>query len=320
MTLPRGHRSPAPYAVTLAVAAAVLPAGVAAHTGAPLAPGDLARAWNLDPFLLGMMVVAIWVYARGIAAIRRRAANGRGVARWRIAAFGAGMATLAVALISPLDALSGALFSAHMVQHLLLTIVAAPLLALAAPIAPALWAMPAGWRSPAIRALRQLDRSRATLPIAAAALFAGALWLWHMPRFYEAALANTAWHAAEHAAFMFTAMLLWWVVVRPGRRERGAVVLALFFTMIQSGGLGALLTFSGEAWYPAHAIAAPAFGLTALQDQQLAGTIMWVPMGVAWLAAALWALADGLRMPGPAAPVPVHLTHPAARQPQGGKA
>jgi putative membrane protein len=219
----------------------------------------------------------------------------------RAAAFGAGLLALFSALVSPLHALGSALFSAHMAQHVVLMLMAAPLLALGAPLQPSLWALPVRWRRLVGRGARALGLRRAwrTLarPLAAWILHAAAVWVWHAPRLYEAALRNEALHAAQHASFLGTAILFWWVLVRPGRRRRASAGIGLayvFTTMLHGGALGALLTFSSEPWYPAYAATTAAWGLEPLQDQQLGGLLMWVPAGLVYLLAGLALFAAGL--------------------------
>ena len=280
-------------AAILALGAA--PRAVLAHPGAPPEPHDLWSAWSSDPSVLLGLVLIAWLYARGLGALWRRAGVGRGVRRWQAAAFAAGWAALFVALVSPLDALGAALFSAHMSQHLVLVTIAAPLLVLGLPIVPMLWALP----EPSRRALGAwwrwawVARGAAcalTQPLVAWTLHTVALWVWHLPSLYQAALRSELVHLAEHASFLGTALLFWWTVVHPGPRGAsgyGLGVLAVFAMAMQSGILGALMTFSPTPWYPAYAATVAAWGLTPLEDQQLGGIIMWVPGGFLYLAAAL---------------------------------
>jgi putative membrane protein len=204
------------------------------------------------------------------------------------------MAVIVVALVSPLDGLSESLFAAHMVQHLLLLLVAAPLLVLSEPLAPLLWALPrekrialAGWtrRQHGLgRGWRVVNR-----PLVAWLLATAILWIWHLPALYDAAIRNAAFHALEHGCFLGSALLFWWVLPRRGRRQAmsgGAGVLYLFAAGMQSSVLGALMTFAGSAWYGAHTATTASWGLTPLEDQQLAGLIMWIPASVIYLAAA----------------------------------
>jgi cytochrome c oxidase assembly factor CtaG len=120
-----------------------------------------------------------------------------------------------------------------------------------------------------------------------------ALWGWHAPGPYQAALASSTVHALQHLSFLGSAMLFWWALVygKHGRRAYGIAVLAVFTTAVQSSILGALLTFAPAPWYPAYIEATAAWGLNPLQDQQLAGLVMWVPAGGLYTLASLAFLA-----------------------------
>ncbi|HSM57779.1 MAG TPA: cytochrome c oxidase assembly protein [Candidatus Sulfomarinibacteraceae bacterium] len=264
---------------------------------APPTPQTIWRAWNADPLLILGLLLAAALYARGLRALWRRAGPGRGVRRSHVAAFAAGLLVLALALLSPLDALSSALLAAHMVQHLLLMLVAAPLLVLGLPPVAAAWALPrspqlARWwhRRPLLRrAWRALSH-----PVTAWLLYAGVLWAWHLPRLYEAALLNETVHALEHAAFLGAALLFWWALRHARALSSAGGALFLFTTALHSGLLGALLTFAAAPWYPVYSIAPYAWGLTPLQDQQLAGVIMWLPGSLVYLGAVLLLLGSWL--------------------------
>src|SRR5690606_10548994 len=160
----------------------------------------------------------------GLARLWRRAGIGRGIRAAEAARFAAGWAVLATALCSPIDSLGGALFSMHMVQHELLMVAAAPLLVLSRPLEAWTWALAPPWR----RAFAALTRRRGfslawgalTEPVAAWTLHAAALWAWHVPAAFDAALAHDGWHALQHASFLGTALLFWSSVLgRPGRQE-----------------------------------------------------------------------------------------------------
>jgi putative membrane protein len=280
----------------VALGAALAPPRLAlAHPGQPLAPHDLWRAWSSNPTVaLGLALLAL-AYLRGLLALWGQAGYGRGVRPWRAAAFAGGIIALLIALVSPLDALGAALFTGHMAQHMLLTLVAAPLLALGAPLVPLLWALPRplrrGLPGQGLAAWRILS----SLP-AAWALHAAALWLWHLPGFYQAALHNQLIHAAEHACFLGTAGLFWWALLQPaGAARYGVRVLALFTFMVQSSFLGALLLAARAPWYGEYAPQSGRWGLTPLEDQQLAGLIMTLPSDAIYLLAALTLFALWLR-------------------------
>ena len=281
--------------LTIAVTTALLaarPQAALAHTGPPPTPETLWRSWSWEPTVLLGLVLAVALYTVGTRVLWSRRGAVHGLGSWRAAAFGGGVVALFVALVSPLDALGSALFGAHMVQHLLLTIVAAPLLALGAPSLPMLVALPRPWRRKVSRAGRRLARvwRLLTRPLAVWAMHAGALWLWHPPAFYDAALASEPVHFLQHASFLGTALLFWWVIVHPVERRRlnrGVAVMLLFTTALQGAWLGLLLTFSDAAWYSAYAPTVAPWGFTPLQDQQLGGVIMWVPLGFVYVLSAV---------------------------------
>jgi putative membrane protein len=241
----------------------------------------------------GLAVTAL-VYSAGAIRFWRGAGLGRSLPIWRAASFAAGLLTIGIALLSPLDSLAESLFSAHMVQHLLLMLVAPALLVLGGPSWVMLWALPArSRRSAAIwwnqRGMLQQLITTVSLPAVAWALSILALLIWHIPACYQAALRSESVHAAEHLSFLITGFLFWWVVLRPDSRRRlseAASVLYVFTAALPGGLLGALLTFGGKPLYASQSGAAPLWGLTALEDQQLAGLIMWMPGGLIYLGAA----------------------------------
>jgi cytochrome c oxidase assembly factor CtaG/cytochrome c2 len=238
------------------------PALAAAHTDDAAGPaGRMALAIVLVAFAL--------LYARG----RRRLGE-----RWprrRTAAAAAGAVAVAVALLSPLDAWAATNLAAHMVQHTVLILVAAPLLALGRPLAVMAAVLP---RAP--RLGRALGTPR---PGVACAAHGVALWLWHLPPLYDVALARPLVHAIAHATLLGTAVFLWWSVSRGRARLIGA--LWLFVTAFHAGGLGALLALSTRPW----------FHDASLEQQQLAGLVMWVPAGGLLTAIALALFGGWLR-------------------------
>jgi putative membrane protein len=220
---------------------------------------------------------------------RARRQPGRAVPHRREAwAFLLCMTTLAIALLSPLDRLSDITFSAHMTQHELLMVLAAPLLVLARPLDTYLWALPLHLRQKLGRSatarLFELTVNALTAPLFALTLHGAVRWLWHVPALFEAALRDEFIHGLQHATFFFSAVLFWWGVVhgRYGRTGYGMASLFVMLTGLHSGGLGALLSFADGVWYPLYALRARAEALDPLQDQQLAGLVMWVGAGL-WL-------------------------------------
>jgi putative membrane protein len=270
-----------------------------AHPRRPPAPHDLAAAWGQAPLAILGVVALGAAYAWGAHRLHARAGAGRGISRGSQAAFGVGWLALAVALASPLHALGGALFSAHMAQHELLIVVAAPLLMLGRPLVALAWALPRATHRAAARASRLAHRLRVLVdPWVATAVHGAALWLWHAPPLYGLALRSEAAHAAQHVSFLGTALLFWWAVLDPARRRRatlGTRLLLLFLTALHSGALGALITFADRPLIAAYLTTTAPWGLTPLEDQQLAGLIMWIPGGIAYLVAVLAMLGAVLR-------------------------
>lgn len=265
-----------------------------AHVG-QVGPHDLWGAWNLDPVLVGGLVLVVAAYWRG----RARPTSRRGDA-WRSACFAAAVAALVVALVSPLDALAGALASAHMVQHVLLLLVAAPLLALSGPSTTLLRGVPASVRKLSGRWRRVSRTALAVLrhPPTAWLLHVGTIWLWHAGVVYDAAVGNEGLHILEHTTFLVTGVLFWHVALGargPHRVPHGAGVLLVFTMALQSTFLSLLLTFANAPFYAAYADTTRRWGFEPLADQQLAGVIMWVPAGAIYLAAGLALLAAWLR-------------------------
>jgi putative membrane protein len=271
---------------------------ILAHPGQPPAPHDLWSAWNLDPVLLGGLLLTAWAYWRGQTSGPRRPID-----TWRARCFTGALVALGLALLSPLDALSNALASAHMVQHLLLLLVAAPLLALSAPSSAILRGSPLALRRASGRWRRRLGLTHGNLgalrhPAAVWLLSVGVIWFWHAAAPYDATLDNQLLHVLEHASFLVTAVLFWQVVVgvRGAARVSGGLGVLLVFAMaMQSVFLSVLLTFARTPWYSGYATTTASWGLDPLTDQQVAGVIMWIPAGGIYLAAALVLLVTWIR-------------------------
>jgi putative membrane protein len=243
----------------------------------------------IEPWAAALLAVSAVLYVAGIVRLWRRAGPGRGISFADMARFASGWLVTAAALMPPLDAFTSSSFAAHMAQHELMMAVAAPLLVMGRPLEAWTWAMPSSWRT-ALPTFTRWPPLRAawsglTDPIGAWTVHAIAIWAWHVPAAFEAALHSTGLHVAQHASFMGTALFFWWTVFERGRRNNGGAALAsVFTTMMHTGALGALLTFGAALWYPSYG---GAYGLTALEDQQLGGLIMWGPASFAYLAAAL---------------------------------
>ncbi|MGH6648243.1 MAG: SDR family NAD(P)-dependent oxidoreductase [Aquabacterium sp.] len=237
------------------------------------------------------MVICLFLsaaaYGLGLSRLWSKAGAGHGIPGWRVACFGSGWLSLGVALVSPLDTLGGLLFSAHMVQHEMLMVVAAPLLVLSRPLAVWVWALP-----PAMRrgiggvvnwAPLAMTWHLLTKPLNAWALHGLVLWGWHVPAMFEAALASQAVHTLQHVSFLGSALFFWWSPLGTGPARHGSAMLYVFTTMVHTALLGALLTFAPTPWYPSYGATASALGFDPLDDQQVGGLVMWVPGGLAYL-------------------------------------
>ena len=240
------------------------------------------------------------LYVRGWANLRR--VRARRFPAWRLAAFLSGLAVIWIAAASPLDTFSGLLLTAHMAQHLLFMVAAPPLLLLGAPYAPLLRGLPRVFVREALTpflaapALKRLGRAL-THPWTGLLAMAVAMWGWHIPAAYELALRSPFWHEVEHTSFLLAATLFWWPVVRPwpsrARWPEWAVPLYLLAGDIQNTVVAAILVFSDRVLYPTYTSIPRLFGLSALEDQALAGVLMWVPGSLAFLvpaAVAAWRL------------------------------
>ena len=213
------------------------------YCGPPPLPDEIWTRWNLDPVLIGSLILA--------AVLLKRDRAGQ-----------LGIAVLAVVFVSPLCALSSALFSARVAHHVLLVAVAAPLIA---SIMPA-------HRTGSI-----------TLPFV---LTTSVLWFWHLPGPYDLALANIAIYWVMQLSLIGSALWFWRAVLAPGRGPVDSL-LFIFLAFAQMGMLGALLTFAPTPLYAAHAVAPLEWGLTPLTDQQLGGLVMWVPAALPYAALAI---------------------------------
>lgn len=230
------------------------------YCGPPPLPEDLWGRWNLDPWLIAVLVIASAIFFLQPTDQRQKQA------------FAGAMAMLVVIFISPLCALTVALFSARVAHHVLLVAIAAPLLAMA---------------------IRWKREQLASLLTPLAALHTVIFWLWHAPDAYALALNSTPVYWLMQVTLLGSATLLWSAIFAA---TPGKAIGALLFLTIQMGLLGALLVFaSGPLYVPHFATTAP-FGLGAHEDQQLAGLIMWVPASLPYIAVGLWRLIGVLRV------------------------
>lgn len=265
------------------------PVPALAHGTDAAAPAfsNVLLAWRFDPLAIAMLAVAGGAYAWATRRVNRGHPGNRHPAH-RSWLFGGGLAAIGVALLSPIEAYEGALFSVHMVQHMLLQLVAAPLLLAGAPITLALRAS----RPAARRALLTLLHSRVvrliSFPVIAWVAFAAVNWGWHFSALYDAALESQALHHLQHATFLGAALLFWWPAIgadpSPWRLPHPLRLLYLFMAMPQNSFLGVALLQASTVLYPHYASNERAWGPTALEDQQLGGVIMWVVGDLAFLA------------------------------------
>jgi cytochrome c oxidase assembly factor CtaG len=215
--------------------------------------------------------------------------------RWHgghVAAFLGGLAAIYLALASPIEPFAALLLQVHMVQHLLLMMVAPPLLWLGAPLFPLLRGLPRSvrvyWAAPLLSSpwLRRLF-GRLTHPLMALPIFIAVTWLWHIPPAYELAVRSREWHYVQHVCFLGAALLFWYPVVRPySSRPRWSpwlLVPYLIVADLSNTILSVLLTFSNGVLYPYYAEVPRLAGISVLEDQSAAGVLMWVPGSVAFL-------------------------------------
>jgi putative membrane protein len=261
--------------------------------------------WTFEPLVGSCLAISLCLYAIGAVRLLQRSGPGRKTLWRQISFFAAGWLALLAALASPIDVAGSVSFAAHMVQHEILMIVAAPLLVLSRPLGIWVWALPQSWRK-AIGGSVQAGGFRLvwralTQPLNAWILHFMALWLWHAPFLFQAALRNDNVHALQHACFLFSALLFWWAVLRElmGGQRRGVSIVYLFTTMMHTGALGALFAMSATIWYPYYGASASRFDLSPLEDQQLGGLIMWVPGGLAYVIAGLVLCAGWLKQARP---------------------
>ena len=250
----------------------------------PLVPYEW--SWSLHPsvFLGTGLLGALYVW--GIGRRRRRAGLGSAVPGWRIACFFGGLLVLLLSLNGPMHDLSDYyLFSAHMVQHLLLTLVLPPLLIAGTP----------GWLlSPLLRGPGALRVARTlTQPVVAAGLYTATIAVWHLPPFYDLMMRSHEVHIVTHLMFMVSATIMWWPVMSPvaelPRLGSGVGMLYLFLVGIPMQLVAALITLSDNVLYPWYSVAPRTFGLSPLDDQVLGGLLMWVP-GNLWMFLAIGVL------------------------------
>jgi putative membrane protein len=277
-----------------------LPLAIALFLAGPASAHGDTTAPDWPVLSVGALALLGLPYALGTIRVWTRAGLGRGIPAWRAACCGLGLVVLAAASLSPLHGWGQTLFAAHMIEHELLIAVAAPLIALGGPFPAAAWALP----PPSRHTFGVLARPFAAPRLDAATAAHGlALWAWHLPGLYALALTSTLFHWLQHASLFLTALVFWQGMLGSrGRAQAGLAVFCLFATALHSGFLGILLTFASGPLYPGQGAAAADWGLTPLEDQQLAGLVMWVPGGLVYAGAALalvalWVAGSSVRIP-----------------------
>jgi putative membrane protein len=244
--------------------------------------------WSWEPQIVLPLAILLGIYVAG--AVRRGQIY---LLRWRHAAFFAGWLSLFLALASPIHELGEQLFSAHMLQHEIMILVSAPLIAASHPSPTCLWAFAPRGRAGIGAWVHRVEQMRTvrflTAPLMAWLMEAIALWVWHIPVLYQATLQSEWIHAAQHLSFFFTAVVFWSALYGVGRSAMsyGAGTFYVFGTAVHCSALGGLLTFSTVLWYPVYAETTARWGFTPLEDQQLGGVIMWVPSAIVFIIVAL---------------------------------
>jgi putative copper resistance protein D len=288
-------------AILAAMLLMALPGGVVAHGIAPGAPtlDTLWQGWTFEPEVwLPVIVAALgyWLARRSVD--RRHPSNP--VPRWRWWSWLAGLGAIVLALASPIERYDTTLFSDHMVQHLLLMLVAAPLLVLAAPITLLLRvSSPEGRRRWILPVLHSRFVRVVSHPLVAWCAFALVMWFTHFSSLFDAALEDEMLHRLEHVLFLTTALLFWWPVVgadpSPHRMSYPARLFYLALGMPLSSFLGMVIFSAQSVLYPHYATLQRDWGMTPLEDQALAGGIMWAGGDLAFVVAILAVVAAWLR-------------------------
>jgi len=266
-------------------------------------------SWTLD-WKTVCLLLAVWIlYFRGWRRVHSELPQKYTIGK--LAAFAGGLLVLLLALASPVDAFGQMLLSAHMIQHLLLIMVAPPLLLVGQPVLPLLRGLPRWIFKDALgpflgcRELRQVGRALVH-PITSWFALSAVIIFWHLPRFYELALNSQAWHQAEHACFFWSALAFWWPVIGVWPSHpvwpRWAMIPYLVLADLVNTGLSAVLSFSDHVLYPTYQLAPRLWGISALGDQATAGAIMWVPGSIAFLLPALMLGMQAIER-GPAQPI-----------------
>ncbi|HEY4049162.1 MAG TPA: cytochrome c oxidase assembly protein [Acidobacteriaceae bacterium] len=260
-------------------------------------PGTLWQPENWSWEFSIVFPLFLWGIWYLIGAIRRGQQDG--LTKHHVA-FAAGWTALFLALVSPIHRLGDVLFSAHMLQHEVLLLIAAPLVSASHPAVTLLYAISRNTRQPIGSWIRNVEHapplSVMLAPLGAFLIHAAALWLWHIPYLYQATLESDPIHALQHLSFFLSGVLFWSALIGAGRSTMtyGASVLYVFGTAAHCSALGALLTFSSVIWYPIYLERTQLWKLTPLEDQQLGGLLMWIPSGVVFIVIGIWLFARWL--------------------------
>ena len=262
----------------------------------PIDVGTLLTEWSLAPTaVLGCLLAGAW-YA--VASRRVRRSGARPLGRGAVLAFVAGLSVVAIALASPVDTYADVSFTVHMVQHLLLSFVAPPLLALGRPLTLALRAGTPGTRRRISRVLGSRVVRTLTHPVVATIAFAGAPFALHVSPLYDLALRETWVHVGEHALLLAIGIGFWWPIVAadplPDRLPAGARVVSLLIVLPAQAFLALAIFAAPSPLYDTYASLPAPFGPDALDDQRSAAALMWV-VGAVCLITAMLAVAAGWR-------------------------
>jgi cytochrome c oxidase assembly factor CtaG len=269
---------------------------------------DLLLTWTVHKSVIAVLLITSGFYLRGWWHLRQKGYPTLAT-KWRLRAYLGGQVTIAIALLSAIDSLQSSLFLVHMIQHLLLMMVAAPLLWLGNPLVIGLWGLPRYWRLTLGRLLSKNARFRKILaaftPMGISwMIYIAIMWLWHDSLAYQAALSNDLIHQLEHLTFFFSALLFWWHVIgaAPHIHKRygyGARIGLVMLTMVPNEILAVYISLSATVLYPHYETVPRLWGIDALTDQALGGVIMWIPGGMMYaLAIVLLFVASGLTKKG----------------------
>jgi putative membrane protein len=274
----------------LAALAAILAFSPASAHGGAHSEAVGWSSWFADPAVAIILAAATVLYLGGLARMLSRPAGRSPVSKWRVVSFAGALGVIGLALLSPIDAFAEEFFAVHMAQHLLLVLVAAPLIAFSNAQLVYLWLWPLharrwiGRTVAGIPGVKLAARAKATAWVVCAA-FIGSLWFWHAPATYDWALANKWGHASEHLVLLATSTAFWRVVVTSGERRLspGMMILMVSLVGLQGSFLAALITFAPRPLYAAYAA-------NSIDDQALGGVLMCIPASFLYLGSTIWAL------------------------------